>query len=199
MDAMEFARRQSGALALLLGAVLCSAQTISLPKDADAGVKRYTLPNGLRVVIVPNNLAPVVTVEENYLVGGDETPADFPGRTRTQLTVSYGCDPVNVSKARTLIERDLTAMQTAPPSAGEMQQAVAMLLREIPLQQSSESSIADGLLARAVVGLPLDEPVRAAERYKSISAEQKCGRPSRNGFARRISCRWYKGPRRSRH
>lgn len=172
MDAMEFARRKSCALALLLGAVLCSAQTISLPKDADAGVKRYTLPNGLRVFIVPNNLAPVVTVEENYLVGGDETPADFPGRTRTQLTVSYGCDPVNVSKARTLIERDLTAMQTAPPSAGEMQQAVAMLLREIPLQQSSESSIADGLLARAVVGLPLDEPVRAAERYKSISAEQ---------------------------
>lgn len=94
------------------------------------------------------------------------------GRTRTQLTVSYGCDAVNVSKARALIEQDLTAMQTAPPSEGEMQQAVAMLLREIPLQQSSESGIADGLLARAVVGLPLDEPVRAAERYKSISAEQ---------------------------
>jgi len=63
-------------------------------------------------------------------------------------------------------------VQTAAPSPGEMQQAVAMLLREIPLQQSSESGIADGLLARAIVGLPLDEPVRAAERYKSISAEQ---------------------------
>lgn len=94
------------------------------------------------------------------------------GRTRARLTVSYGCDSVNVSKARTLIEQDLTAMQTAAPSAGEMQQAVAMLLREVPLQQSSESSIAEGLLARAIVGLPLDEPVRAAERYKSISAEQ---------------------------
>lgn len=63
-------------------------------------------------------------------------------------------------------------MQTTPPSEGEMQQAVAMLLREIPLAESSESAIADGLLARAVVGLPLDEPIRAAERYKSLSAEQ---------------------------
>ena len=94
------------------------------------------------------------------------------GRTRTQLTVSYGCDPENVSKARALIEQDLRAMQTSAPSESEMQQAIAMLLREIPLQESSESGIADGLLARAVVGLPLDEPVRAAEHYKSISAEQ---------------------------
>lgn len=93
-------------------------------------------------------------------------------RTRTRLTVSYGCDSVNVSKARTLVVQDLTAMQTTPPSEGEMQQAVAMLLREIPLAESSESAIADGLLARAVVGLPLDEPIRAAERYKSLSAEQ---------------------------
>jgi zinc protease len=103
------------------------------------------------------------------------------GRTRTRLTVSYGCDPVNVSKARALIEQDLTAMQTAPPSEGEMQQAIAMLLREIPLQLSSESGIADALLARAVMGLPLDEPIRAAERYKSISAEQV-----RAAFAKRI-------------
>jgi len=88
------------------------------------------------------------------------------------FSVSYGCDPVNVSKARALIVQDLKAMRTTPPSAGEMQQAVAMLLREIPLGQSSESSIAAGLLARSVLGLPLDEPVRAAEKYKAMSAEQ---------------------------
>ena len=94
------------------------------------------------------------------------------GRTRTRLTVSYGCDSINVSKARALVVQDLTAMQTTPPSDGEMQQAIAMLLREIPLAEGSESGIADGLLARAVIGLPLDEPIRAAERYKSLSAEQ---------------------------
>jgi zinc protease len=94
------------------------------------------------------------------------------GRTRTTFSVSYGADPINVSKARALIIQDLQAMRTTPPSAGEMQQAVAMLLREIPLGQASESSIAAGLLARSVTGLPLDEPILAAEKYKALSAEQ---------------------------
>ena len=40
---------------------------------------RATLPNGLRVVIVRNTLAPVVSTAVNYLVGGDETPKGFPG------------------------------------------------------------------------------------------------------------------------
>ena len=63
-------------------------------------------------------------------------------------------------------------MQSTAPSPGEMQQAVAMLLRDIPLAQASESSIAEGLLARALMGLPLDEPVRAAEKYTALTAEQ---------------------------
>ena len=94
------------------------------------------------------------------------------GRTRTRFSVSYGADPVNVPKARALIEQDLTAMQTAAPSPEEMAQARAMLIRQIPLGQSSESQIADGFLARATLGLPLDEPIRAAERYQKLSAEE---------------------------
>ncbi len=94
------------------------------------------------------------------------------GRTRTRFSVTYGADPVNVPKARALIEQDLTAMQTTVASTGEMEQARAMLVRQIPLSESSESQIGNGLLARAVRGLPLDEPIRAAERYQSISAEQ---------------------------
>jgi zinc protease len=94
------------------------------------------------------------------------------GRTRTSFSVSFGADPVNVPKARALIEQDLTAMQTAAPSPGEMQQARAMLLRQLPLGEASESQIADGLLARALVGLPLDEPVRAAAKYRALSAEE---------------------------
>jgi zinc protease len=94
------------------------------------------------------------------------------GRTRTVFRVSYGADAINVPKARALVIQDLTDMQTSPPSTGEMQQALAMLLREIPLDQSSETRIADGFLSRAVIGLPLDEPVRAAEKYKSLTAQQ---------------------------
>jgi zinc protease len=44
-----------------------------------AQVTRATLDNGLRVVIVRNALAPVVTTVVNYLVGSQEAPAGFPG------------------------------------------------------------------------------------------------------------------------
>ena len=92
-------------------------------------------------------------------------------RTRTQFVVSYGCDPMNVPNARALIEQDLAAMQSTGPSTNELEQARAMLIRQIPLRESSESGIAGGLLDRSLMGLPLDEPLRAAERYEKLSAE----------------------------
>jgi len=94
------------------------------------------------------------------------------GRTRAVFTFSYACDPKNVSKARALVERDLRDMQNSPPTAGELQQAKALILRQIPLAESSEMSIAGGLLGRAVMGLPLDEPVDAAARYSALTGEQ---------------------------
>jgi zinc protease len=42
-------------------------------------VVRATLANGLRTVIVKNTLAPVVTIQMNYLVGSNEAPVGFPG------------------------------------------------------------------------------------------------------------------------
>jgi zinc protease len=93
-------------------------------------------------------------------------------RTRSVYSVSYGCDPDNVSKARDLIVRDLRAMQTDNVTAQELQQAKALLLRQMPLRESSEEAVAQGLLARAQIGLPLDEPSRAAERYFSMTADE---------------------------
>jgi zinc protease len=46
---------------------------------AEENVLRATLPNGMRVIIVRNTLAPVVATALNYLAGSDEAPKGFPG------------------------------------------------------------------------------------------------------------------------
>jgi zinc protease len=92
--------------------------------------------------------------------------------TRATYTIDYGCDPQNVSKARALIQQELVAMQKSEVTPGELQQAKALLLRQIPLRESSEDSIAAGLIGHARIGLPLDEPSRAAQRYFHMTAAE---------------------------
>lgn len=94
------------------------------------------------------------------------------GKTRAAYEVEYGCDPDKVSKARALVERDLKQMTTEEVPAGELHQAKALILRKIPLGESSEEAVANGLLGRALLGLPLDEPNRAAKAYLDLTAEQ---------------------------
>src|SRR6202044_931484 len=93
-------------------------------------------------------------------------------KTRASYTVTYGSDPQNVSKARALIQRDLDQMRTQDVSPDELHLAKAMLLRSIPLGESSEEGVAQGLLRRAVIGLPLDEPIVAAKKYFELTADQ---------------------------
>jgi len=93
-------------------------------------------------------------------------------RSRAVYSVTFACDPENSSKARALIARDLADMQSSDVTAGELQQAKALLLRQMPLRESSEDSVAGGLLARAQMDLPLDEPVRAARRYFALTAAE---------------------------
>ena len=93
------------------------------------------------------------------------------GKTRGVYEVHYGCDPPNVSKAHSIVARDLKDMQTAPVSAHELEEAKALLLREIPLAESSVNAIGGGMLSRANLGLPLDEPIRAAHRYVALTPE----------------------------
>jgi zinc protease len=109
------------------------------------------------------------------------------GRSRSVYSVTYACDPKNTPKARDLAVPDLADMQSREVTPGELQQAKALLLRQTPLAESSEDSVAGGLLARAQMDLPLDEPFRAARRYFGLSAAevkaafQKWIRP--DGFA----------------
>src|ERR1017187_751894 len=92
------------------------------------------------------------------------------GLTRGVYQVAYACDPPNVSKARAIIVSNLKQMQDKKVTAQELNQAKLMLLRDIPLAESSTDSIASGWLARSVLGLPLDEPVLAGRIYLKLTA-----------------------------
>ena len=92
------------------------------------------------------------------------------GLTRGVYQVEYACDPPNVAKARAVILGDLKDIQTKRVTSRELHQAKLMLLRDIPLSESSVSYIAQGWLARSVLGLPLDEPTRAARIYLKLTA-----------------------------
>ncbi len=103
-------------------------------------------------------------------------------KTRATYSVDYGCDPANVAKARALVERDLNQMRTEEVSPAELHQAKALLLRQIPLGESSEEAVAGGMLARAELGLPLDEPLVAAKKYIELNAADV-----KAAFARQVS------------
>jgi zinc protease len=94
------------------------------------------------------------------------------GKTRGIYLVNYASDPKNTAKARAIIVRDLQHMRDKPVSPHELRQAKTLLLRKTSLAESSVDDIAGGLLQRARIGLPLNEPILAARRYLKLHAKQ---------------------------
>ncbi len=109
--------------------------------------------------------------EKTGLVYSVETLLDA-GKTRSDFAVSFACDPQNVEKARAIVERDLREMQKEPVTPEELTRAKTLLLRRISLSESSTDGIAERLLDLSLEDLPLDEPVRAAEKYRDITAAE---------------------------
>jgi zinc protease len=99
-----------------------------------------------------------------YSVGSDINA----GKTRANYFIQYASDPENVSKASAIAVRELKQMQEAPVSEDELARVKALLLRQIPLGESSIGSIARGLAGRWELDLPLDEPTLAAQRYIAL-------------------------------
>jgi len=86
--------------------ILFFLSLLNLPASIAEGadVTRATLKNGLRVIIVRNTLAPVVSTAVNYLVGSNEDPAGFPGMAHAQEHMMFrGSDGLSADQVSRLI------------------------------------------------------------------------------------------------
>jgi zinc protease len=92
--------------------------------------------------------------------------------TRAFYIISYGCDPQKVSKVRSIVERDLKEMQTSAVPEETLKQAKVLLLKQITLSESNVRSIAEGLISSSTNGLPLNEPLLAANMYAKLTPQQ---------------------------
>lgn len=91
------------------------------------------------------------------------------GRTRSVYLLEYACDPDKVTRAARIAAQDIRSMQQTPVSAEELARAKAILIRQMPLKESSVNGIARALADRRDLDLPLDEPALAARRYIALN------------------------------
>jgi zinc protease len=92
-----------------------------------------------------------------------------PGRTRSAFLVRYASDPQNVAKAAAAVAKEVADMQKTEISLAELQKAKALLLRQIPLNESGVDKIAREFLRNQDLGLPIEESRIAAAHYLSLT------------------------------
>ncbi|HWU77539.1 MAG TPA: pitrilysin family protein [Rhodanobacter sp.] len=90
---------------------------------------------------------------------------------RGTYTVSFGADPDKVAAASAIVRQDLKQMQQAPVTETELKRAKGILLRQIPLGESSFGAIGGQLLTLSVEGKPLDAMTIAGQHYLKLTAK----------------------------
>lgn len=103
-----------------------------------------------------------------YGVGGSLSLDKHRGR----FNVSFGSDPDKVAPATAMVIRDIKQMQDAPVTAAELHRAKGMVLRQLPLRESSFGGIAGQLLTFSLEGKPLDSNTIAAKHDLKLTAAQ---------------------------
>src|SRR5665213_419574 len=94
---------------------LCVSTLWAAPPDVapNQNILRAVLGNGLRVIIVRNPLAPVVSTVINYEVGSEEAPPGFPGMAHAQEHMMFrgspGLDAAQLARLSAAIGGDFNA------------------------------------------------------------------------------------------
>ena len=190
-------------LALVLLATSLSAPALAqnsspvTPQAATPGgdVTRATLDNGLRVVIVRDPLAPVVTVEENYLVGANETPPGFPGMAHAQEHMAFrGCAGVTADQIAAIFAQ-LGGFDNA-----DTQQTITQYFTTVPAADLEVALRVDAACMRDVLDSNAEWQQekgrdRAGGGARSLGADLQVHHAAQPGHVRRHAVR----ARRARH
>lgn len=94
------------------------------------------------------------------------------GKNRSTYTVDFGADPDKVKAASAIVVQDLKQMQSTPVSSSDLARAKGILLRQIPLGESSFGAIGGQLLQLSIEGKPLDAMTIAGEHYLKLTAPE---------------------------
>ena len=138
------------------------AQSVQLPV---ASAQRYPLMLG-NVILgggFSSRLYQDLRINTGYVYSVSSS-IDF-SRSRCDYSVSYGADPANVAKARALILRDITTLQSTPATDTELSRAKSQLLHVLQMQEASVQAIAQVYLRLVDLGLPLDTEATAARAF----------------------------------
>ena len=142
---------------------------IAKAQSNDESVLRATLKNGLRVVIVRNTLAPVVTTEINYLVGSDEAPEGFPGTAHALEHMMFRGSP-GLSASQLA---DITAAMGGDFDA-DTQQMVTQYFFTVPSEDLDVALHVEAIRMKGFHGCPLSQYQRDKADTMKRAGRETC-------------------------